>query len=103
MIELGTKLALVDLLGKPDRSLAVDQRECGVDLGVEPPDHLQHQELVEIRVEQRAHDRIELPGVVVDPPGDIGLRHNASLELARLPYADRRKKKSAKHRQTTMD
>ena len=76
MVELGPQLALVDLLGELHRRGAVDQREGRVDLGVEAPDHLQHQELVEIGVEQAPDDRIELPGVVVDPPGDVGFRHS---------------------------
>ena len=76
MVELRAQLALVDLVGEPDRGRAVDQREGRLDVGIEPPDHLQHQQLVEIRVEQAADDRIELPGVVVDPSRDIGLGHD---------------------------
>ena len=59
----------------PHRKVPVDQRKCRLDLGVEPPDHLQHQKLVEVGIEQAADDGVELPGVVVDTPGDVGLRH----------------------------
>ena len=52
MVELRAQFALVDLLGQM-HACAVDQREGRVDLGVEAPDHLQHQQLVEIRIEQR--------------------------------------------------
>ena len=71
VVELRPELGLVDLLGELDAGLPVDQREGGIDLGVEAPDHLQHQELVEIGVEQAPDDRIELPGVVVDPGRDV--------------------------------
>ncbi|MCY1240027.1 hypothetical protein D9M72_528550 [compost metagenome] len=75
MIKLIAQFLLVDLVGKPHRLRAVDQREGRIDVRIELPDHLQHQKLVEIRVQQAAHDRVELPGMVIDTPGDIGLRH----------------------------
>ena len=78
VVELGAQFALVDLLGQPHRALAIDERERRVDLGVEPPDHLQHQQLVEIGIEQAPDDRVQLPRVVVDPSGDISLGHRAS-------------------------
>ncbi|MNV98994.1 hypothetical protein D3C71_1943100 [compost metagenome] len=75
MIELLAQFLLIDLVGEPHRLRAVDQREGRVHIRIELPDHLQHQQLVEIRVEQAAHDRVELPGMVIDTPGDIGLGH----------------------------
>ncbi|MNF02816.1 hypothetical protein D3C80_2020220 [compost metagenome] len=75
MIELLAQFLLVDLVGEPHRLRAVDQREGRIDIRIELPDHLQHQELVEIRVQQAAYDRVEFPGMIVDAPGDIGLRH----------------------------
>ena len=47
------------------------RRECGVRLGKMLPDELEHQELVEIGVEQGARDGIHLPVVVVRAPGEI--------------------------------
>ena len=79
MVELVAQLLLVDLVGEPDALGAVDQREGRLHVRVEAPDHLQHQQLVEIGVEQAADDRIELPGVVVDPLGDVGDGHAAVL------------------------
>src|SRR5690606_9761695 len=55
--------------------------EGRVDAGIEAPDHLQHQELVEVRVEQRAHDRVELPGMVVDALRDVGDRRHSLFSL----------------------
>jgi hypothetical protein len=43
------------------------------------PDHLQHQQLVEIGVEQAAHNRIEPEIVVIRALGNIGDGHAAIL------------------------
>src|SRR5690606_27827110 len=43
------------------------------------PDHLQHQELVEVRIDQAANDRVELPGMVIDPARNVGLRHTCPV------------------------
>ncbi|MNL35039.1 hypothetical protein D3C87_1570470 [compost metagenome] len=75
MVQLLAQFVFVDLVGEPHGLGAVDQREGRVHIRIELPDHLQHQELVEIRIEQAAHDRVELPGMIVDAPGDIGLGH----------------------------
>src|SRR3546814_5790612 len=32
-------------------------------------------ELVEVRIDQAANDRVELPGMVIDPARNVGLRH----------------------------
>ncbi len=81
MIELLAQFALVDLFGKTDALGAVDQSEGGVDIRIELPDHLQHQKLVEVRIDQAADDRIELPGVIVDAPCDIGPGHASPLPI----------------------
>jgi hypothetical protein len=47
-----------------------------VRLGKVLPDELEHEELVEIGVEQRSRDRIEPPVVVVRSPGKIN-NHDA--------------------------
>ena len=53
------------------------------------PDELEHQELVEIGIEQRSRDRIEPPVVVVRSPGKID-NHDAFtlLDDAAAPSAD---------------
>ncbi len=73
MVELLAQFRDVDLLGELDRSRPVGQRERRVHVPIQPPDHLQHQELVEIGVEQRPDDRIELERMVENPPRDISL------------------------------
>src|SRR5690606_30689353 len=75
MVELVAQFLLVDLVGELDGGGAVDERERGVDIAVEAPDHLKHQQLVEVGVEQAADDRVELPRVVVHPAGYVCLRH----------------------------
>ena len=71
VIELGAQFALVDHLGEADVAAAVDDREGDMVVRVEFPDHLQHQQLVEIGIEQAAHDRIEPPAVIVGPGRDV--------------------------------
>jgi hypothetical protein len=85
MIELGAQLALVDHLGEPDMPAAIDHRKGGVLGRVEFPDHLQHQELVEIGIEQAAHDRIEPPAMVVSPGRDVCDCHFATLSCREAP------------------
>src|SRR5690606_19581184 len=75
MVELFAQFALVNLLGQPRLLFAVDEGECGVDVGVEAPNHLQHQKFVEVGIEQTPTDRIQLPGMVVDASCDIRLGH----------------------------
>ena len=65
VIELGAKLSLVDHLGKTHMPAAIDDRKGDALVRVEFPDHLQHQQLVEIGVEQAAHDRVEPPAVII--------------------------------------
>src|SRR5580704_2264984 len=49
----------------PHRGMAVDQRELDARLGEMLPDKLQHQQLVEVRIEQGPDHRVKLPVVVV--------------------------------------
>ena len=71
MVELGTQLAFVDHFGKPHLLAAVDDRKRDLLIRVKLPYHLQHQQFVEIGVQQAAHDRVEPPAVVVGPRRDI--------------------------------
>ncbi len=76
MVELRTQFALIDLIGKAHRGRAVDEREGCVHLGVKAPNHLQHQKLVEVRIQKAADDGIELPCVIVDAARNISLGHD---------------------------
>ena len=51
--------------------------------GIEFPDHLQHQQLVKIGIEQAAHDRVEPPAVIVGPGCDVCNCHGAILSRRR--------------------
>ena len=72
MIELIDQFALVDDVGEADARGPVDELESHPALAVQLPDHLQHQKLIEIRIEQRAHDRVDAERVVVNAGGEIG-------------------------------
>jgi hypothetical protein len=80
MIQLCAQFPFVDLVGQAHRLRPVDQREGGVDIRVHAPDHLQHQELVEIRVEQAADDRVKLPGMIVDAARNVCPGHAEPLQ-----------------------
>lgn len=43
------------------------------------PDELEHEQLVKICIEQRTRNRIELPIMVVRPPGDINDHNKTNL------------------------
>src|SRR5262245_12297535 len=51
------------------------------------PDELQHQQLVEVRVEQRADDGIELPVVVMCPFSQVDV-HAIQSRLSAMPSAN---------------
>ena len=51
------------------------KRERGMGRGKMLPDELQHQQLVEIRIQQRTRDGIEFPVMVVRAPGEVD-NHN---------------------------
>ena len=78
MIELVDQLALVHDIRKPDRGGAIDELKGHLPLWMQLPDHLEHQQLIEIRVEQRANRRIDVKGVIIDAGRDIR-GHCASL------------------------
>ena len=49
-------------------------------------DRLRHQQLVEVRIQHRADDRVDLPGVVVDAGGDVGHGWAVSDPQGLTPY-----------------
>ena len=83
VVELGADVLLGDELGERHVGRAVDQAELDGDVAVTPEDRLQHQELVEVGVEQRPDDRVDPPVVVVDAGGDVGHGAQAMLGAAR--------------------
>ena len=50
---------------------AIEQGERGARRGEMLPDELEHQELVEVGIEQRARDRIEFPVMVVRAASEV--------------------------------
>ena len=83
MVELGAQFALVDDLREADARGAVDDRECRVDVRMQLADHLEHQQFVEIGIEQAAHDRVEPPAVIVGACRDVGQDHAPLLPASR--------------------
>ncbi len=71
VIELVDQLLLVDDLGKTDGGRPVDQLKGDLPLPVHLPDHLEHQQLVEIRVQQRPDRRVDPESVIVDAGCDV--------------------------------
>ena len=79
MVELLAQLARIDDVGEADAGGAVLDAERDLDVPMAAKDRLRHQELVEIRVEHGPDDRVDLPGMVVDPGCDV--RHRLLLPL----------------------
>jgi len=65
MVELFPQFAFVDQMRQGDRLGAIDQAKAHICVGAIPKNRLAHQELVKIRVYQRADDWINLPLVIV--------------------------------------
>ena len=75
MVELRPQFTFVDDLGKPDVAAAINDGKRDMLVRIEFPDHLQHEQLVEIGIEQAAHDRIEAEAVVIGSRRDIRNGH----------------------------
>ena len=71
MIELFAQLSFINQLGQFDMLGAVDEAEGDVRVGLVAKDRLAHQQLIEIRVDQGADDRIDLPLAIISAGGDI--------------------------------
>jgi hypothetical protein len=71
VVELRPQLSEVDLVGHPHARRAVLDPEADPQVAVTAEDHLRHQQLVEIRIEQGAHDRVDAEIVVVDPLREV--------------------------------
>jgi len=79
VIELGAKLGLVDHFGEPHVPAAIDDRKGDLLVRVKFVNHLLHQQLVEIGVEQAADDRVEPPAVIIGPGRNICDCHRGTL------------------------
>ena len=89
MIELVDEFPLVHDIREPDRRRPVDELERHLALRMHLPDHLEHQKLVEISVEQRPNRRIDAKRVIIDAGCDIR-GHYASLKEATAERQERR-------------
>ena len=67
-------IATVDDIGERDGLGAVDQAEGDARVAVVAKDALRHQQLVEIGVDDRPHDGVDLPVMRIDAGGNIGHR-----------------------------
>ena len=74
-VELKRNVAFGDFIGDAHIGCAVDDAEGDGNIAVLAPDHLEHQQLVEIGVEQGPQDRIEPERMVVRPGRDVGETH----------------------------
>ena len=79
--ELLAQLRDADDFAQAHRSGAIDEREGGARAGEMLPDELEHEELVEIGVEQGAGDGIHLPVVIVRAAGEIDNHDEDSLQF----------------------
>ena len=94
MVELLGNLPGREHVGQTHPRSAIEQRERHPRFRVILPDELQHQELVEIRIQQGSDDWIQLPVVVVRPLREVhdhrltGLigRPTHSTCLLRFPF-----------------
>src|SRR5271155_1346431 len=71
VLELVAKFFDLDYIGEANFAGAICEGEGGGGSGELLPDELQHEQLVEIVVQQRARDGIEFPVVVVGAAGQV--------------------------------
>ena len=80
VIQLLLERADIDHRREGDMRRSVDDAEGDLGRAMPPEDCLRHQELVEIGIQHRPHDRVDFPIVIVDAGGDIG--HGEGIGLA---------------------
>ena len=82
IIQLVSQLPLINDSCQTNALGTVDHAERRAHIAMARMDGLQHQQLIKIRVEQRAHDGVEFPRMVIDPFGDIDVTwHSERLSL----------------------
>ena len=72
VVQLLAQLALVDQLGQAHLGRPVDERKGHARIGELAPHRLAHQQLVEVRVDERPYYGVDLPTVGPDAGGDVG-------------------------------
>ncbi len=83
LFQLFPQLVHTDQIAQAHGSGAIEQRERGLCLGEILPDKLQHEQLVEIRIEEGPRNRIQLPVVVMRAPGNIDNHDESTLSQPR--------------------
>ena len=71
VVKLFAQFTFVDLIGQADRFGPVDQRKRDLGVGFVAKHRLAHQQFIEIRVDEGADDRVDLPFVVPDAGCDV--------------------------------
>src|SRR4051794_9247493 len=71
MIELIFQFRLIDDIGEADIARAVDQGESHGDVRVPFPDELQHEQLVNISIQQGSNDGIDVEALIIRSRGEI--------------------------------
>ena len=82
MVKLFAQFALVDQISQPDMFGPVDQGERNLRVGFVAEHGLTHQQFVEIRINERPHNRVDFPFVIPNAGGNIDHRC-VPLALAR--------------------
>lgn len=71
LFELGAEFFDIDEIGEADMEGTIDEGKRGAGLAEMLPDELEHEEFVEIGVEQGAGDGIEVPIVIVSAAREV--------------------------------
>ena len=79
MLQLHLQFFDVDDVGHAHRGVPVEKRERHARFGEMLPDELQHQQLVEVGIEQRPDDRVEFPVVVMRAFSEVNDHSSGSL------------------------
>ena len=77
--ELLAKFVDGDDVAEADGGAAIEESEGGLGGGEVFPDELEHEEFIEVGVEERARDGIEFPVVVVRAAGDVDYHSEFTL------------------------
>src|SRR5580692_6793511 len=77
--QLFAQLLNVDDVTQTHRARTIEQSERGLGRAKMLPDELEHQQLVEIRIQQRTRDRVQFPVMVVRTPGNVNNHSDPNL------------------------
>lgn len=79
VVELLAKLAGIDEIGETDLGGAIDEGKRGAGRREVLPDELEHEQLVEVGIQQGAGDRVELPVVIVRAAREVNDHNGITL------------------------